>query len=266
MRVSTRTSDDARAHTNAHESHTNESGTSILLAHSLPCDNFISCVCSYAAALCVDDRTFSVSRCSTFSVQAGTNVAFNGALTSVYTGNVGVAPGTAITGNYKLYTGVVQANTSPAIDCAADELIAYNAAKSAVCPPGAANTLTNPDLGGHTFPPGVYCAAGGFLEINAGILTLDGLGDPEATWIFQTASTLITGTGTSFILQNGAEARNVVWQIGSSATIAHTSVFHGVILAYQSVSFDHDATIVGRAFAQAAVTFAGGNAVSLPNA
>jgi hypothetical protein len=216
-------------------------------------------------ALAVTPRSSpSPSPSESFAVQAGTEIAANGVVTRVRTGSIGVAPGTSITGNIVVESGTVEDNSSASIACASDELTAYAAAKSAVCPPGAVNTLTNPDLGGRTFLPGVYCAAGGYLLINAGIVTLNGLGDPNAQWIFQTATSLVTSTGTSFILEAGAQSANVFWQIGSSATIGYSSSFVGTVLAYASITFDHDAEFEGRALAQAAVTFAGGDSLRLP--
>ena len=205
-------------------------------------------------------RLVPLGRCSLFAVQAGAAVAASGSQTTIAVGSVGVAPGTSITGNIVLLDGAVEANSPAAINCAGDELIAYDAAKDAYCP--ANQTLSDPDLGGLTFYPGVYCA-GNFL-ISAGIVTLDGQNRSNSQWLFQAATSLETATATSFILQNGAQAQNVFWQIGSSASIGYSSSFVGTILAYASVSLDTDASIHGRVFAQAAVTFAGGDSITRP--
>ena len=137
--------------------------------------------------------------------------------TSVVTGNVGVAPGTSITGNVILGPGSIEACTVPAINCAADELIAYQILKSLTCSAG--NTLANSDLSGVTLNSGVYCSGSGTLSISATTLTLDGNGDYGSQFIFQTATTVTTATGTSFILINGAQAKNVYWQVGSSCYV-----------------------------------------------
>jgi hypothetical protein len=64
--------------------------------------------------------------------------------------------------------------------------------------------------------PGVYCSASGKFIISAATVTLDGKNNPNAQWIFQTATTIITAGATSFILKNGAQAKNVFWSVGNS--------------------------------------------------
>lgn len=177
------------------------------------------------------------------------------------TGNVGVAPGTAITGNVMLGTGFLEACTVSAIDCAADELIAYQILKGLTCTPE--NTLANSDLSGVTLLSGVYCSSSGMLSISSTTLTLDGNGDYDSQFIFQTATTVTTATGTSFILINGAEAKNVYWQVGSSATLGLGSSFVGHVLAGVTINVGHTTTVVGRLLAQAAVNFEGADSVTL---
>ena len=148
------------------------------------------------------------------------------------------------------------------IQCASDLIIAYGAASGATCDPH--NLLPSSDLSGLTLYPGVYCSASGAFIISATTLTLDGRGDSNAEWIFQTATSLVTATATSFILQNGAQAKNIYWSIGSSATIGYSSSFQGTILAQVSISFGASSVIVGRGLAMAAVSFAGDSSVTLP--
>jgi len=180
----------------------------------------------------------------------------------VFTGDVGVAPGTSITGNVALSAVYNQdVNTSPAIDCAADELIAYGYLKGLTC----GRKLASSDLMGVTLCPGIYCTGSGFLELTAGILYLDAMGDANAQFIFQTATTLITSTNTQIILINGALAKNVYWQVGSAATLGASSSFVGQILAGTSISVDTNVIIIGRCYAQAAVTHAGGDQIWLPS-
>jgi hypothetical protein len=221
-----------------------------------------SMVCSSDAATQYVNGSTIFGSCFDFSIQAGTAVSFNGAQTTVATGNVGVAPGTSITGNVALGTGSIQDNTAAASNCAADELIAYGELKNLTCT--AANTLASPDLNGLTLFPGVYCSGSGFFTFTATTLTLDGNGDTDSQFIFQTSTSLTTSTATFFILQNGAQAKNVYWQIGSSASLALSSSFVGHILAGVSITVDTTTSIVGRCLAQAAVSFAGGDTVTLP--
>ena len=208
------------------------------------------------------DGTTIFGRCNLFSVQAGTAVSFNGGQTYVVTGNVGVAPGTAIGGNVILGTGSIEACTTPATECAADELIAYGILENLTCTPE--NTLANSDLSGITLLSGVYCSSSGSLIISATTLTLDGNGDYDSQFIFQTATTVITATATSFILINGAQANNVYWQVGTSATLGYGSTFVGHVLAGVTISVGHNTAIVGRLMAQAAVNFEGDDTITLP--
>ena len=202
--------------------------------------------------------------CSSFAVQAGTAVSFNGALTTINTGNVGVAPGSDINGNYVLVEGSVNNNNALAVQCTADLGIAYQAASEAICPPS--NLLQAADLAGLTLIPGVYCSASGKFILSAATLTLNGLNRPNPQWIFQTATTLTTSTATSFILENGAQASNVYWALGTSATIGSSSSFVGTILAKVSISYGSSSMMVGRGLAMAAVSFASGSAMALPSA
>ncbi len=83
-----------------------------------------------------------------------------------------------------------------------------------------------------------------------GTLTLDGNGDPNSTFIFQTDSTLITGSYSHVVLINGAHACKVFWQVGSSATLGTISTFAGSILALTSITVADGAVVDGRALAR----------------
>jgi hypothetical protein len=124
----------------------------------------------------------------------------------------------------------------------ADANNAYNAISPASKPggidPGAG------ELGGLTLAPGVYKSASGTFDITNGDLTLDGMGDPNAQWIFQTAAGLTVGIAgpsgaRSVKLINGGAAKNVYWYVGSAATIngAGGGVMSGTIIASAGVTF-----------------------------
>jgi len=129
-------------------------------------------------------------------------------------------------------------------------------------------------LGDNWFPAGVYTSTTSILI--AGDITLDGEGDPNAIFIFQSASTLTTGDGapspgarTRILLVNGAKASNVWWQVASQATIGLYSEFQGNILAAFSITMATGATACGRSMAGAWVGGAGAfifdsNVVSVP--
>src|SRR6185369_11473621 len=94
---------------------------------------------------------------------------------------------------------------------------------------------------------------------------LDAQGDPNAVWIFQMASTLVTTTGRQVILSGGAQAANIYWQVGSSATIGANSVFKGTILASESVTMNTGATLEGRALARVGAVALDANTITVPN-
>ena len=121
-----------------------------------------------------------------------------------------------------------------------DALAAYNAlvARPGGPDPGAGN------LGSLVLAPGVYTAGSGSFRIQGGNLTLDAQGNANAVWVFQMATTLtVGGPGAAFpqsiILTNGAQAKNVFWQVGSAATInaGGGGTMVGTIIAQSGVSF-----------------------------
>jgi hypothetical protein len=116
------------------------------------------------------------------------------------------------------------------------------------------------NIGGQTLPPGLYKSTSS-LAISSGDLTLDGQGDPNAVFIFQIATTLVTTSGRQVILIGGAQSANVFWQVGSSATIGTTSAMKGNILADQSISLQTGATLDGRALARIGAVTLQGNGV-----
>ena len=129
---------------------------------------------------------------------------------------------------------------------------AYEAASPAALPGG---SDVGAELSTLTLEPGVYQSPSGAYGIN-GDLTLHG--GPDDVWVFQMASTLTVGVGGRVLLTGGAQARNVFWQVGSSATLNSSSIFEGTIMVYASITMNSSSTIDGRAFAQnGAVTYNG---------
>ena len=109
---------------------------------------------------------------------------------------------------------------------------------------------TTADLANLALQGGVYAGPSkGALGLT-GPLVLDGAGDPSSVFIFQTDSTLITGSASTVSLINGAEACNVFWQVGSSATLGTGSVFVGNIMALTSITVTTGVTVEGRALAR----------------
>ena len=120
------------------------------------------------------------------------------------------------------------------------------------------------NLGGATLAPGLYWSSSS-LQIT-GDLVLDAVGDPNAVWIFQMGSTLTTAAGAGnsrVILANGAQAGNVFWQVGSSATIGTFSVFKGTLMAAVDITMDTSCELEGRALAGRDLVF-NGRSIRLP--
>src|SRR5438270_1107047 len=121
------------------------------------------------------------------------------------------------------------------------------------------------DISGLTFTPGIYknASSAGLLS-SAGTVTLNGLGDPNAVFIFQIGSTLTTATSSKVILSGGTQAKNVYWQVGSSATLGTSSTFNGNILALTSITLTNGATLNGRALARNGAVSLDTNPVNVP--
>jgi hypothetical protein len=101
------------------------------------------------------------------------------------------------------------------------------------------------ELGGRTLTPGVYTAPTFGLT---GVLVLDSGGDPDATFVFQAGSTLITEVD-SRVLLVGVDPCRVVWQVGSSATFKTGTDFVGDVLVHTSITAQSGATFKGRLLA-----------------
>ncbi|MDR6846603.1 Ig-like domain-containing protein [Flavobacterium granuli] len=145
-----------------------------------------------------------------------------------------------------IFTAPPAPGTATSFATAQQGLLDANAAYLSISPaskPGGSDPNAG-ELGGLTLAPGVYKSASGTFKISNGDLTLDAKGDPNATWIFQTASSLTVGiagpTGAkSIIMKNGALAKNVFWYVGSNATIngAGGGTMVGTIIANSGVTF-----------------------------
>jgi len=180
----------------------------------------------------------------TFAVLGGSTVTNTGS--SVITGNLGVSPGSAVTG---FPPGIVAGGTTHAADAVAlqaqnDTTTAYNNLASQAC----TSDLTGQDLGGKTLVSGVYCFSSSAQL--TGALTLNAGGDSNAVWVFKTGTTLTTASNSSVLMTNGGQPCNVFWQIGSSATLGTATSFVGSILALTSITLDTGATVSGRALAR----------------
>jgi ethanolamine utilization microcompartment shell protein EutS len=180
---------------------------------------------------------------TTFAVLGGSTVTNTGS--SVVTGDLGVSPGTAITGFPPgIVVGTIHSADAVALQAQSDVTTAYNALAGLAC----TGNLTGTDLGGLTLTAGVYCFSSSAQL--TGILTLNAQGDPAAVFVFQIGSTLTTASNSSVVLINGAQSCNVFWQVGSSATLGTDTAFAGNILALTSITLNTGASISGRALAR----------------
>jgi Ice-binding-like/Bacterial Ig-like domain len=202
------------------------------------------------------------SACS-FGILAGSTVTNVAGTATTVSGDVGVWPGTAITGfgSPASITGAFHAGDSVAMTAQGDLTTAYNNAAGA-----AGGAILSADIGGQTLPPGVYKTTSAQPSLGiTGNLTLDGKGDPNAVWIFQIVSTLTTAsTNSQVILINGASSHNVFWQVGSSATLGTTTTFAGTIMAQASITLTTGVTLNGRALARTGAVTMDTNTVVVP--
>jgi hypothetical protein len=163
-------------------------------------------------------------------------------------GSLGLSPGSAITGfppGQVLAPGTTDAANPAAAQAQSDLTAAYTDAAGRPL-----DATTTADLANLTLQGGVYAGPDKGALTLTGPLVLDGAGDPNSVFIFQTDSTLITASASTVTLINGALECNVFWQVGSSATLGTGSVFTGNILALTSITVTTDVTVHGRALAR----------------
>ena len=191
-----------------------------------------------------------------FGIIAGVGISNNAGFSQIQNMDVGISPGvrSSVTGfpPATIVNGAIYASDDVAPPGVAAMLIqakqdltnAYLFCEGAVSP---APVLVSGDQGGLTLAPGIYKTTSTLL-IQSGNLTLDAQGDANAVWIFQIATgfTTIGGAGGSVILTNGAQAKNIYWQVGSSATIGDNTAFKGNVLALTSITMNSNAVAIGR--------------------
>jgi len=193
---------------------------------------------------------------ASFSVLGGSTVTNTGPTTMF--GDLGLSPGSSLTGAPHV---LGQAHVDDAVAISAKNALttAFNNAASRP-----SNGSAGTDLAGQTFLPGVRSASSSLL-LSSGSVTLDAQGDPNAVFIFEIGSTLITGSNTTVSLVNGAQACNVFWQVGSSATLGTGTRFVGTIMASATITANTAATIHGRLLAQTGAVNMDTNTITTSN-
>ncbi len=195
---------------------------------------------------------------SPFGILAGTTVTC--VTGGIVNADVGVSPGSTVTGfGPCVATGAMHLADPTAAQAQNDITSAYNTLMGLPCPP--ANVVGTVNIGGTTKAAGVYCSPSSMLV--TGDLTLDGGGDVNSTFVFQAGSTLTTAG--NVILINGAQAKNVYFVVGSSATLGVGSAWQGNVIALSSITLNDNVTLTGRALARnGAVTLGNNNVITLP--
>lgn len=204
------------------------------------------------------EAAVDLGEAESFAILADSTITNTGS--STVTGDIGLHDGTAVTGYDDGADSIthldgdlfVSDGAGVAEGAKTDLGAAYVDAANR-----AGATEIDTELGGEVLLGGVYDSASTTFEIT-GALTLDADGDPDAVWIFQMGSSLVTASASSILLVDGAQACNVFWQVGSSATLGENSTFVGTILAQESISLGSGVTVDGRLLARtAAVTLIG---------
>jgi len=212
-----------------------------------------------------------------FAVLAGTAV--TDVPTSAITGDVGLSP--AAGSNYAgltsaEVTGTIYATDAtgpggsvndPALLTTAKNDLTTAFVSAAGEPTTTTFTTGDNQLGGQTLTGGVY-AFGHAATANisaASPLTLNGQGDPNSVFVFQASSDLVTASNSVVQLENGAQACNVFWEVGSSATLNSASTFVGTLMALTSASLKSAATVQGRILARNGAVTLDNNTITIPS-
>lgn len=179
----------------------------------------------------------------TFAVLGASTVTNTGP--TIITGDLGVSPGTSITGfpPGTVTGGTIHAGDAVATAAQADAHTAYAALVAEPCGTNLSGMILGTSPGAVALSPGVYCFNSSAQL--TGTLTLNGAG----VYVFQIASTLTTASNSSVVLTNGATAGNVFWQVGSSATLGTNTAFTGSVFALISDTVTTGTSVAGSVFA-----------------
>lgn len=219
--------------------------------------------------------TVALGTADSFAVLAGQHI--TDVPSSVITGNVGLSPAAGtfyagltsaeVTGTiYAVDStgpGGVAGNNPGLLTTAKNDLTAAYVDAAGRTP---STTLAGSDnqLGGKTLTAGNYTVSHASTANIIGTLTLDAQGDPNAIFVFQSPSDLVTASGAVVALINGAQACNIFWQVTSSATLGTGTTFIGSILALTSITDNGSSTVSGRLLARNADTILNKTTITKP--
>ena len=192
------------------------------------------CVC---APFSQADQLNVLGTASNFAVLGASTVTNTGP--TVLGGNLGVSPGTSITGfpPGSFSGSALQVGGSVSAQGEIDAMAGYNSLTALQ----STDNLTGTDLGGLTLAPGVFSFSSS-AELT-GPLTLDFGGLNNASFVFQIGSTLTTASGSVVDVDNEGSNDSIYWAVGSSATLGTTSAFEGSLIAAQSITLTTGASI-----------------------
>jgi hypothetical protein len=211
-----------------------------------PAEFVAECNAYYDTLIAPDSRNL----CENFAVHARTTVTFDGVTSMIHGGVGNLSPGTSVTGSYTFLEGGTFVSDSSAFTAS---VLVADAAAMAVRADEQAMAI---EIGGLTFTPGTHRSDSAINFAYGTVGTLDGLNEANAVFIFQAGSTLVTSADTYFNLVNGAKVKNVLWALGTAATLgANSTVVEGPILAGTAITFGTKSVLHGCALAQSAVTF-----------
>lgn len=215
-------------------------------------------VWSFNTGTAAGQATVDLATAGNFAILAGAGITNTGL--TIVNGDAGTSPTGTVTG---FPPGIVNGSINAADPIAAQAKIdlttAYNDAQGRTT----GSISLAGDLSGLTLAPGLYTNSSSVM-LSAGNVTLDAQGDANAIFIFQMASTLTTNPGTTVILTGGAQAKNIFWSVGSSATLGTNSIFYGNVLADQSISLNTGAVLNGRALTRIGAVTLQSNQINMP--
>lgn len=221
----------------------------------------VTVVCEVAPVVSSGPPAPSFLYTSTFGALASSTLTNTGS--TIVEGDIGLYPGTSITGFPPgIYTGTEHLTDGTAHAGETSANAAYVAGQALA----GGTVIAGGTIGtGTTLTPGVYKATSS-LNLTGGTVTLDGGGNPNAVFIFQIASTLVTASSTQVVLVGGAQPQNVFWFVGSSATLGTGTQMVGTIIANASITDNGGSTIQGRLIALTAAVTLNDTTIIVPGA